>query len=170
MTARPRPPAMGSQPGGLCRARHTTSRSLAMRTTSARIRREVSSRSQASDCFPDREMKRYRGCLLSVVLKSLMGRIWPKCVCVCVCVKYFFVQDGVFRMSLSPDGSLLAVIHFSGRLSLWDVPSLRQRATWSQDQQVHTATLLLCAHASMHALHILNKPVCIVVMCVCVCV
>ncbi|XP_071392722.1 NBAS subunit of NRZ tethering complex-like, partial [Centroberyx affinis] len=44
-------------------------------------------------------------------------------------------QDGVFRMSLSPDGSLLAVIHFSGRLSLWSVPSLKQRATWSQEQQ-----------------------------------
>uniref|UniRef100_A0A665VVT5 Neuroblastoma-amplified sequence N-terminal domain-containing protein n=1 Tax=Echeneis naucrates TaxID=173247 RepID=A0A665VVT5_ECHNA len=44
-------------------------------------------------------------------------------------------KDGVFRMSLSPDGSILAVIHLSGRLSLWDVPSLKQRATWSQDQQ-----------------------------------
>uniref|UniRef100_A0A7N6BUP1 Neuroblastoma-amplified sequence N-terminal domain-containing protein n=1 Tax=Anabas testudineus TaxID=64144 RepID=A0A7N6BUP1_ANATE len=44
-------------------------------------------------------------------------------------------KDGVFRMSLSPDGTLLAVIHFSGRLSLWDFPSLKQRATWSQDQQ-----------------------------------
>ncbi|TMS12364.1 Neuroblastoma-amplified sequence, partial [Larimichthys crocea] len=44
-------------------------------------------------------------------------------------------KDGVFRMSLSPDGTLLAVIHFSGRLSLWDVPSLKQRATWGQDQQ-----------------------------------
>ncbi|XP_033846650.1 NBAS subunit of NRZ tethering complex [Periophthalmus magnuspinnatus] len=44
-------------------------------------------------------------------------------------------MDGVFRMSLSPDGTLLAVIHFSGALSLWDVPSLRQRATWSQEQQ-----------------------------------
>ncbi|XP_062267282.1 NBAS subunit of NRZ tethering complex [Platichthys flesus] len=44
-------------------------------------------------------------------------------------------KDGVFRMSLSPDGTLLAVIHFSGCLSVWDVPSLRQRATWSQDQQ-----------------------------------
>ncbi|XP_069014456.1 NBAS subunit of NRZ tethering complex [Embiotoca jacksoni] len=44
-------------------------------------------------------------------------------------------KDGVFRMSLSPDGTLLAVIHFSGRLSLWDVPSLKQRATWNQDQQ-----------------------------------
>uniref|UniRef100_A0A672GZU3 Neuroblastoma-amplified sequence N-terminal domain-containing protein n=1 Tax=Salarias fasciatus TaxID=181472 RepID=A0A672GZU3_SALFA len=46
-------------------------------------------------------------------------------------------KDGVFRMSLSPDGTLLAVIHFSGRLSLWDIPSLKQRATWSQDQQVN---------------------------------
>uniref|UniRef100_A0A3P9P6K2 NBAS subunit of NRZ tethering complex n=1 Tax=Poecilia reticulata TaxID=8081 RepID=A0A3P9P6K2_POERE len=44
-------------------------------------------------------------------------------------------KDGVFRMSLSPDGTLLAVIHFSGRLSVWDVPSLKQRATWNQDQQ-----------------------------------
>ncbi|XP_047243058.1 NBAS subunit of NRZ tethering complex isoform X3 [Girardinichthys multiradiatus] len=44
-------------------------------------------------------------------------------------------KDGVFRMSMSPDGTLLAVIHFSGRLSIWDVPSLKQRATWSQDQQ-----------------------------------
>ncbi|XP_045917344.1 neuroblastoma-amplified sequence-like [Micropterus dolomieu] len=44
-------------------------------------------------------------------------------------------KDGVFRMSLSPDGTLLAVIHFSGRLSLWDIPSLKQRATWSQEQQ-----------------------------------
>ncbi|XP_041814881.1 neuroblastoma-amplified sequence [Chelmon rostratus] len=44
-------------------------------------------------------------------------------------------KDGVFRMSLSPDGTLLAVIHFSGRLSVWDVPSLKERATWGQDQQ-----------------------------------
>uniref|UniRef100_A0A1A7XPK9 Neuroblastoma amplified sequence n=1 Tax=Iconisemion striatum TaxID=60296 RepID=A0A1A7XPK9_9TELE len=44
-------------------------------------------------------------------------------------------KDGVFRMSLSPDGRLLAVIHFSGCLSLWDVPSLKQRATWSQEEQ-----------------------------------
>lgn len=46
------------------------------------------------------------------------------------------LQDGVFCMSLNPDGTLLAVIHFSGRLSLWDFPSLKQRATWNQDQQV----------------------------------
>lgn len=50
-------------------------------------------------------------------------------------------------MSLSPDGTLLAVIHFSGRLSLWDVPSLRQRATWSQDLQVHLWAICLYLHA-----------------------
>ncbi|XP_034143835.1 neuroblastoma-amplified sequence isoform X2 [Esox lucius] len=44
-------------------------------------------------------------------------------------------QDGVFRMSLSPDGSLLAVLHFSGRLSVWNLPSLRQAASWEQEQQ-----------------------------------
>ncbi|XP_056150441.1 LOW QUALITY PROTEIN: NBAS subunit of NRZ tethering complex [Lampris incognitus] len=44
-------------------------------------------------------------------------------------------QDGIFRMSLSPDGTLLAVIHFSGRLSVWDIPALRQRAMWIQEQQ-----------------------------------
>lgn len=54
-------------------------------------------------------------------------------------------QDGVFRMSLSPDGTLLAVIHFSGRLSLWDVPSLRQRAAWGQDQQVNQP-VCMCIH------------------------
>ncbi|XP_052380578.1 NBAS subunit of NRZ tethering complex isoform X2 [Oncorhynchus keta] len=44
-------------------------------------------------------------------------------------------QDGVFRLSLSPDGTLLAVIHFSGRLSVWDLPSLRQTVSWDQQLQ-----------------------------------
>ncbi|KAG5277189.1 hypothetical protein AALO_G00114600 [Alosa alosa] len=44
-------------------------------------------------------------------------------------------MDGVFRMSLSPDGALLAMVHFSGRLSLWDVPSFKHRASWEQNQQ-----------------------------------
>lgn len=50
-------------------------------------------------------------------------------------------------MSLSPDGALLAVIHFSGRLSVWDVPSLKQRTTWGQDQQVRLPAFgdLVCA-------------------------
>ncbi|XP_028823791.1 NBAS subunit of NRZ tethering complex isoform X2 [Denticeps clupeoides] len=44
-------------------------------------------------------------------------------------------KDGVFRMSLSPDGALLAVLHLSGNLSLWDVPSFKQRNCWEQEQQ-----------------------------------
>ncbi|KAM9497126.1 NBAS subunit of NRZ tethering complex isoform 1-T1 [Clarias gariepinus] len=44
-------------------------------------------------------------------------------------------QDGVFRMSVSPDGAMLAVIHFSGMLSVWDVPSLKQRSSWKQEEQ-----------------------------------
>ncbi|XP_050999438.1 NBAS subunit of NRZ tethering complex [Acomys russatus] len=44
-------------------------------------------------------------------------------------------QDGIFKMSLSPDGSLLAAVHFSGKLSIWAVPSLKQQGVWSQDEQ-----------------------------------
>uniref|UniRef100_A0A8C2PVG0 NBAS subunit of NRZ tethering complex n=1 Tax=Cyprinus carpio TaxID=7962 RepID=A0A8C2PVG0_CYPCA len=44
-------------------------------------------------------------------------------------------QDGVFRMSLSPDGIVLAVIHFSGSLSLWDIPSFKLRGSWKQEEQ-----------------------------------
>uniref|UniRef100_A0AAZ3QC43 Neuroblastoma-amplified sequence n=1 Tax=Oncorhynchus tshawytscha TaxID=74940 RepID=A0AAZ3QC43_ONCTS len=47
----------------------------------------------------------------------------------------FSLLDGVFRLSLSPDGTLLAVIHFSGRLSVWDLPSLRQTVSWDQQLQ-----------------------------------
>uniref|UniRef100_A0A8C1QUD2 NBAS subunit of NRZ tethering complex n=1 Tax=Cyprinus carpio TaxID=7962 RepID=A0A8C1QUD2_CYPCA len=44
-------------------------------------------------------------------------------------------HDGVFRMSLSPDGTVLAVIHFSGSLSLWDIPSFKLRGSWKQEEQ-----------------------------------
>uniref|UniRef100_A0A8C9VPQ5 NBAS subunit of NRZ tethering complex n=1 Tax=Scleropages formosus TaxID=113540 RepID=A0A8C9VPQ5_SCLFO len=44
-------------------------------------------------------------------------------------------KDGIFRMSLSPDGSALAAIHFSGQLTLWEVPSLRQSGAWIQESQ-----------------------------------
>nr|XP_006006206.1 PREDICTED: neuroblastoma-amplified sequence isoform X2 [Latimeria chalumnae] len=44
-------------------------------------------------------------------------------------------QDGVFKMSLSPNGTLLAAIHFSGQLTLWEIPSLKLRAEWIQDMQ-----------------------------------
>ncbi|XP_006869532.1 PREDICTED: neuroblastoma-amplified sequence-like, partial [Chrysochloris asiatica] len=44
-------------------------------------------------------------------------------------------QDGVFKMSLSPDGTLLAAIHFSGKLSIWAIPSLKQQGEWNQNEQ-----------------------------------
>uniref|UniRef100_A0A8C6IHR8 Neuroblastoma amplified sequence n=1 Tax=Mus spicilegus TaxID=10103 RepID=A0A8C6IHR8_MUSSI len=44
-------------------------------------------------------------------------------------------QDGIFKMNLSPDGSLLAAIHFSGKLSIWAIPSLKQQGVWRQDEQ-----------------------------------
>ncbi|KAM3930473.1 NBAS subunit of NRZ tethering complex isoform 2-T2 [Leptodactylus fuscus] len=44
-------------------------------------------------------------------------------------------QDGIFKMSLSPDGSLLAAVHFSGKLSIWEVPSLRLQTAWCQSDQ-----------------------------------
>ncbi|KAJ1077714.1 hypothetical protein K5549_011041 [Capra hircus] len=44
-------------------------------------------------------------------------------------------QDGIFKMSLSPDGTLLAAIHFSGKLSIWAIPSLKQQGEWMQHEQ-----------------------------------
>ncbi|XP_069584214.1 NBAS subunit of NRZ tethering complex [Ranitomeya imitator] len=44
-------------------------------------------------------------------------------------------QDGIYKMSLSPDGNLLAAVHFSGKLSVWEIPSLRLQGKWSQNEQ-----------------------------------
>ncbi|XP_054977538.1 NBAS subunit of NRZ tethering complex [Sorex araneus] len=44
-------------------------------------------------------------------------------------------QDGIFKMSVSPDGNLLAAIHFSGKLSIWAIPSLKQQGEWNQNEQ-----------------------------------
>uniref|UniRef100_A0A8B9QUI8 NBAS subunit of NRZ tethering complex n=1 Tax=Anas platyrhynchos TaxID=8839 RepID=A0A8B9QUI8_ANAPL len=44
-------------------------------------------------------------------------------------------QDGIFKMNLSPDGALLAAIHFSGKLTIWSIPSLRQQGEWDQADQ-----------------------------------
>uniref|UniRef100_G1NML7 NBAS subunit of NRZ tethering complex n=1 Tax=Meleagris gallopavo TaxID=9103 RepID=G1NML7_MELGA len=44
-------------------------------------------------------------------------------------------QDGIFKMNLSPDGALLAAIHFSGKLTIWSIPSLRQQGEWDQTDQ-----------------------------------
>ncbi|XP_053141424.1 NBAS subunit of NRZ tethering complex isoform X2 [Hemicordylus capensis] len=44
-------------------------------------------------------------------------------------------QDGVFKMSLSLDGTRLAAIHFSGKLTIWGIPSLKQQGEWEQNDQ-----------------------------------
>ncbi|XP_007471273.1 PREDICTED: neuroblastoma-amplified sequence [Lipotes vexillifer] len=44
-------------------------------------------------------------------------------------------QDGIFKMRLSPDGTLLAAVHFSGKLSIWAIPSLKQQGEWNQNEQ-----------------------------------
>ncbi|XP_078722681.1 NBAS subunit of NRZ tethering complex isoform X1 [Lampetra fluviatilis] len=44
-------------------------------------------------------------------------------------------QDGIYKLSLSPDASVLAAVHFSGKLSIWEVPSLSLKQAWSQEQQ-----------------------------------
>ena len=50
----------------------------------------------------------------------------------------------MFRMELSPSGSTLATIDVAGKLSLYDVPSLKLRKSWSIEEQVYT----LCVHVS----------------------
>ncbi|XP_027711429.1 neuroblastoma-amplified sequence isoform X1 [Vombatus ursinus] len=44
-------------------------------------------------------------------------------------------QDGVYKMSLSPNGTILATIHFSGKLSFWTIPSLTLLGEWRQEEQ-----------------------------------
>ncbi|KAL3866901.1 hypothetical protein ACJMK2_044151 [Sinanodonta woodiana] len=44
-------------------------------------------------------------------------------------------QDGVYKMSLSPDGKILAVIHTSGKFSLWAVPSFKRLKAWEHVEQ-----------------------------------
>lgn len=43
----------------------------------------------------------------------------------------------VFNMSLNPSGTLLAAIDVSGNLSLWEIPSFRQKNFWPLKQLVH---------------------------------
>lgn len=44
-------------------------------------------------------------------------------------------QDLVYKMSISPNGKILAAIHVSGALSLWDLPSLRLKKFWDLQLQ-----------------------------------
>ena len=45
-------------------------------------------------------------------------------------------KDGVFKMSLSPSGTYLAVVHLSGKFSLWNMPSLKLMKMWDHSEQV----------------------------------
>ncbi|CAE1234400.1 NBAS [Acanthosepion pharaonis] len=44
-------------------------------------------------------------------------------------------KDSIFKMSLSPNQKQLATLHYSGKLVLWDVPSLHKRKSWTHEQQ-----------------------------------
>ena len=50
-------------------------------------------------------------------------------------------QGIVFDLSLSPDGDLLAGLDCSGRLTLYDVPSLRVRSVFDCKEQVSRTAL-----------------------------
>uniref|UniRef100_S4RYX9 Neuroblastoma-amplified sequence N-terminal domain-containing protein n=1 Tax=Petromyzon marinus TaxID=7757 RepID=S4RYX9_PETMA len=61
---------------------------------------------------------------------GMMGLLGVKRLCM-----HAWTQDGIYKLSLSPDASVLAAVHFSGKLSLWEVPSLSLKQAWSQEQQ-----------------------------------
>ncbi|XP_074650577.1 NBAS subunit of NRZ tethering complex-like [Tubulanus polymorphus] len=44
-------------------------------------------------------------------------------------------HDGLYRLCLSPSGKTLVSLHQSGKLALWDVPSLKLRNIWEQEDQ-----------------------------------
>ena len=48
-------------------------------------------------------------------------------------------QNGVWKMSLSLDNTTLLVLHYSGKLTLWELPSLRLKQSWRRDEQVGDA-------------------------------
>jgi hypothetical protein len=57
---------------------------------------------------------------------------------------YSFVmvfQDGIFKLCISPNSNLLVSIHHSGKLTLWELPSLRMRQAWPEDDQVRTSNI-----------------------------
>ncbi|KAK4329181.1 hypothetical protein Pmani_000411 [Petrolisthes manimaculis] len=53
------------------------------------------------------------------IMKRLVGWVWSA-------PQY----DSIFHLSPSPSGQLLAALHTSGSLSIWELPSLRKRKFW----------------------------------------
>ncbi|XP_021365609.1 neuroblastoma-amplified sequence-like [Mizuhopecten yessoensis] len=47
-------------------------------------------------------------------------------------------QDGIYKMCLSPDSKMLATIHQSGKLTLWQIPSLKKYRSWAHDEQPYS--------------------------------
>ncbi|XP_048258558.1 NBAS subunit of NRZ tethering complex-like isoform X1 [Haliotis rufescens] len=43
--------------------------------------------------------------------------------------------DGVYKMCVSPAGDTLVVLHLSGKLSVWNLPSLRYKVAWALEDQ-----------------------------------
>ena len=54
-------------------------------------------------------------------------------------------RDGIYRLSLSPDGKLVAAVHYSSTLSIWHVPSLRLKQSWQLGLQVVASVLCMSA-------------------------
>ncbi|KAL5004597.1 hypothetical protein ScPMuIL_018053 [Solemya velum] len=50
-------------------------------------------------------------------------------------IPYIFSFDGIFKLCVSPDKKMLAALHHSGKLSVWQVPSLRLQNSWEHEQQ-----------------------------------
>ncbi|XP_038068120.1 neuroblastoma-amplified sequence-like [Patiria miniata] len=44
-------------------------------------------------------------------------------------------KDGIYKMCTSPDGQQLVTVQQSGVVALWDIPSLKNRGSWSPENQ-----------------------------------
>ncbi|VDI29643.1 neuroblastoma-amplified sequence, partial [Mytilus galloprovincialis] len=45
------------------------------------------------------------------------------------------VQDGVFKLCISPDDKLVVGLHYSGKLTIWRLPSLKLYHCWGLEEQ-----------------------------------
>ncbi|MGH0176565.1 UNVERIFIED_CONTAM: hypothetical protein FKN15_005251 [Acipenser sinensis] len=121
----PRRLAVDSQPGECCQASLIINKSQAMRTMWALLILVGGCESS------DNEVSKATRCGLTA-WRVLSGFPYYKQV---TSYEDDVGSDGVFKMSLSPDETLLAAIHFLGQLTFWEIPSLKQSGEWSQDAQ-----------------------------------
>ncbi|ESP01249.1 hypothetical protein LOTGIDRAFT_212786 [Lottia gigantea] len=70
------------------------------------------------------------------VLFIFLRENWGLCYDIISCYQCFAkILDGIYKLCLSPKGDILAAVHFSGKLSFWDVPSFRPRQSWHHEEQ-----------------------------------